>query len=69
MIILGFISVMIFVLILLDYINVPIINESPLRNKLHLHWLFVIGSIFGQGRNPLIGTLEYFQILFDIAIF
>ena len=54
MVILGFIAVMIFALILMDYINVPIINESPLGNKLHLHWLFVIGSIFGQGNiHPL----------------
>ena len=38
----------------MDYINVPTINEHLLRNKLHLHWLFVIGSIFGQGNiHPL----------------
>lgn len=64
MTILGFIVVMIFALIMMDYIYVPITNErneKSLRNELHLHWLFVIGSIFGKG----IYLLQNADYIFD----
>ena len=66
MVILGFIAVMIFALILMDYINVPIINESPLGNNLHLHWLFVIGSVFGQGIQPL--QYNFYDFIYSITL-
>lgn len=33
-------------LMLMDFLKGPPGSNNP---KLHLHWLFVIGSVFGQG--------------------
>ena len=46
MLILFSIFAIISMLILLDYFKGPPLS---VRSKIHLHWLFVIGSLFGRG--------------------
>ena len=59
MVLLCSILVMISMLILLDYIEDPKAIRSAYQNKSNLHWLFVTGSLLGQGKFYLTNKAQF----------
>ena len=59
MVLLCSMLVMISMLILLDYIKDPTAIRSAYQNKSNLHWLFVTGSLLGQGKFYLTNKAQF----------